>query len=394
MAGICESDTRQILDLSQLARGTMPFRYLGIPLAAEKLKVVYYEELVGKIRTYVDGWSANTLSYAGRTELVRSVLQGVECFWLSILPIPAVVRSKIISICRSFLWGSVNPSVAWSTLCLPKSEGGLGLRDFQSWNHALLAKTLWNIQGNKDTLWYKWIHQVYLRGRNIWDWELRRDDSPLFKNLHSIRDIIVQKCGSQERAAQLLASWNANHRVKGPNNPYNFFRPHQPEVPWSNVIWSSCIMPKHSFHLWLCKQSRIRTRDRIRWMDVDKLCVFCGTKPETCQHLYFECAFTRAVWTGIRGWIGIDRQMTTFSSAIKWLKKEAKGTSWHSRGQKIAFATTVYQLWNARNRLIFEGEVSHIDLVIHKIKTHVYKVMFSLYPDVLVHFEKLAMGEN
>ncbi|KAK6119796.1 hypothetical protein DH2020_046465 [Rehmannia glutinosa] len=151
MAGICEPGTREILEFSLLTRGTMLFRYLGIPLAVERLKVVHFEELVENIRAYANCWSSNTLSYAGRTELVQSVLQGVECFWLSILPIPAVIHSKIIRSCRSFLWGSTNPSVAWSTLCFPKS-GGLGLRDFQSWDHALLAKTLWNIQGDKDTL--------------------------------------------------------------------------------------------------------------------------------------------------------------------------------------------------------------------------------------------------
>ncbi|XP_022897538.1 uncharacterized protein LOC111411216 [Olea europaea var. sylvestris] len=44
--------------------------------------------------------------FMGRMELVRSVLKGVECFWLSIFPILATIASKVISLCRNFLWES------------------------------------------------------------------------------------------------------------------------------------------------------------------------------------------------------------------------------------------------------------------------------------------------
>ncbi|GFS35151.1 hypothetical protein Acr_00g0038130 [Actinidia rufa] len=93
----------------------------------------------------------------GRSELIKSVLQGVECFWLSILPIPVGIRDKIISLCRNFLWGGKStsnkkPLVAWKDVYRPKNEGGLGFMDLSAWNMALLSKALWNLQSKKRIL--------------------------------------------------------------------------------------------------------------------------------------------------------------------------------------------------------------------------------------------------
>ncbi|XP_022873084.1 uncharacterized protein LOC111392029 [Olea europaea var. sylvestris] len=134
-----------ILQLTNVPRDSMPFRYLGIPLALGKLKVSCYAPFLDKITTYIGAWNCSSLSYAGKVELIRAVLQGVEYFVLSIFPIPGTIISRIVSHCRKFLWGSKKPLVTWKDLCLLKDEGGLSLKD-KSWNLALLAKSLWNIQ--------------------------------------------------------------------------------------------------------------------------------------------------------------------------------------------------------------------------------------------------------
>ena len=54
-------------------------------------------------------------------------------------------------------------------MCLPKNEGGLGIKDFSEWNEILMTKHLWNIASNKESLWVKWINEIRLNGQSIWE---------------------------------------------------------------------------------------------------------------------------------------------------------------------------------------------------------------------------------
>jgi hypothetical protein len=77
------------------------------------------------------------LFYAGRFELIKSILQSMLQFWISIFPIPSVLISKITCLYRNFLWtGDVLRSksalVAWKQVCLPKDKGGLAVLDIKA----------------------------------------------------------------------------------------------------------------------------------------------------------------------------------------------------------------------------------------------------------------------
>ncbi|XP_022895208.1 uncharacterized protein LOC111409387 [Olea europaea var. sylvestris] len=457
-AGIFGYELQTIMEISKFSKGTMPFRYLGIPLASEKLKVSSYAPFLEKIAGYIGAWSCASLSYAGKLELIRAVLQGVECFWLSIFPISATIISRIVSLCRNFLWGSKKPLVAWKNLCLPKAEGGLGLKDLKTWNLVLLAKFLWNIHKKKDTLWIRWVHHAYLNGTCIWEVRPKKDHSPLFKKLLEIRDFISAKEAAQHTVfsrqqhetvahhfqidqgvngntstdgralnGRFFGAGSALHdQYSGPSFnsisgrqtalfgrqffesstqnlgcsmhdkfstkiAYDYFRHKGTLKPWEGEVWKPCITPKHSFLLWLAAQSKLLTKDKLLFLDIDRRCVFCRLFEETCDHLFFKCSFTSSLWGSIRSWLGITRSMSTLAIALKWMKKENRGTSWLTKTKRVALASTVYYIWLTRNRMIFEDLPADLDSIARRIKTHVYKVMFTLYPDVLILYESLAM---
>ena len=68
------------------------------------------------------------------------------------------------------------------------------------------------------------------------------------------------------------------------------------------------------------------------------------------------------------------------SSALKWIRKESRGSSRRAKARCIALACTVYQIWNARNRRIFEGQVMEVGAIAFRIKLHVYRTLYSLFP--------------
>lgn len=108
-------------------------------MAATKLSVAHYSPLLDKISGLVAKWTSSSLSYAGRMELIRSVVQGVNCYWLSIFNIPAAVVYSIQRICSIFLWGAKVARIKWEDLCFPKNEGGLGFKNLKIWNLSMLC---------------------------------------------------------------------------------------------------------------------------------------------------------------------------------------------------------------------------------------------------------------
>lgn len=142
--------------------GTLPVKYLGLPLASKNLFIAQFSPLVESIASQIHKWNNSSLSLAGRDELVRYVVQGVECFWLQCLPLPVGVLDRIHTLLRRFIWGGRFYPVAWKTVCLPKAEGGLGFRNLTAWNKALLSKIILNIQATEDSLWIRWVHSKIL----------------------------------------------------------------------------------------------------------------------------------------------------------------------------------------------------------------------------------------
>ena len=90
-------DLDSIKDITGFTQGTFPFRYLGIPIAASRLTIAQFSPLLDKIQGYISAWAGANLSYAGRTELVKSVLQGVVCFRFPFSPFQLGFGLKLYS---------------------------------------------------------------------------------------------------------------------------------------------------------------------------------------------------------------------------------------------------------------------------------------------------------
>lgn len=110
-------------------QANLPVRYLGLPLMSRKLKISEYAPLVEKVKKRFTTWAVRSLSFAGRLQLIASVINGTVVFWISTFKLPTGCIREIESLCSRFLWseGIENhhkAKVAWATVCLPKSEGG------------------------------------------------------------------------------------------------------------------------------------------------------------------------------------------------------------------------------------------------------------------------------
>lgn len=128
--------------------GTLPIRYLGLPLMHRKLRISEYSPLLDKIAGNFNAWSARRLYFAGRIVLIKSVISGTVVFWITTFILPKGCIKNIKSLCSKFLWsgqieGPVFTKISWATCCLPKQEGGLGLCRYETWNKTLCLHLIW-----------------------------------------------------------------------------------------------------------------------------------------------------------------------------------------------------------------------------------------------------------
>jgi hypothetical protein len=148
----------QLAGLLGCGTGTLPFKYLGLPLwASYKLKTMWVEleELMAR---RLAPWKRLYLSKGGRVTLIKSTLSNLPTYMMSLFPIPALVAKRIEKIQRDFLWGGLNDEgkmhlVKWDKVCSPLDEGGLRIRDIRRFTQALLGKWLWRFAHEEGAWW-------------------------------------------------------------------------------------------------------------------------------------------------------------------------------------------------------------------------------------------------
>lgn len=133
-----------ILMVMPFNEGVLPAKYLGVPLASRKLYKDDCKYLIECVRKRINDWRNKCLSYAGRLQLISSVLSSLQVYWASIFILPINVCDTIDRMLKNFLWSGSDEdagiaSVSWKDICVPKCQGGLGLRPLQKWNEALMS---------------------------------------------------------------------------------------------------------------------------------------------------------------------------------------------------------------------------------------------------------------
>ncbi|GKC18082.1 RNA-directed DNA polymerase, eukaryota, reverse transcriptase zinc-binding domain protein [Tanacetum coccineum] len=92
-----------ILDILPFKRGKLPIKYLGVPLVAKKIGVQDCKSLIDKVKAKIHDWKNKSLSYAGRAQLIASVLASIQVYWASVFKLPKFVNKDIERIFKTFL---------------------------------------------------------------------------------------------------------------------------------------------------------------------------------------------------------------------------------------------------------------------------------------------------
>jgi hypothetical protein len=193
-SGISDRFKNTLLSDLQMKEGNFPVRYLGVPLISASLSSVDCGVLVDRITGRMDSWLSKTLSYAGRLELLSSVLYSLQVYWTCIFLLPKHIIKTIEQKFNRFLWNgkdvkATKAKVAWSEICVPKKEGGLGLNRLEVWNKTSMLRHIWSIFARSGSLWVAWIKNNFLRQKSFWSIGIHQNCSWCWRKLLNIRDI-------------------------------------------------------------------------------------------------------------------------------------------------------------------------------------------------------------
>ncbi|XP_074305118.1 uncharacterized protein LOC141640059 [Silene latifolia] len=85
----------------------------------------------------------------------------------------------------------------------------------------------------------------------------------------------------------------------------NGYRAHTPPVPWYNDVWDSWTITKHCVIGWLIQRKALNTRDKLfqHGISGSNFCLFCELVPETHDHLFSDCIYSKQVIGLIEHWL-------------------------------------------------------------------------------------------
>jgi hypothetical protein len=205
----------EIKNILQVANETLSGKYLGMPSHIGISKNGSFKYLRDRIWKYIQGWMEQILSSGGKDVLIKSVAQAIPIFSMSCFKLPRGLCQYIDQVIRSFWWGSKDGKrkvawVSWDVLIMPKYMGGLGFKDMELFNLALLAKQAWRILQAPQTLSARILKAVYFPHYDIMTAGLGTRPSQVWRAILEGRDAL--KLGLIRRIGDgnTTSIWNEN----------------------------------------------------------------------------------------------------------------------------------------------------------------------------------------
>ncbi|CAA7023512.1 unnamed protein product [Microthlaspi erraticum] len=188
-------------------------KYLGLPEHFGRKKKDLFALIVDRIRRKAVSWSSRFLSGAGKMTMLQAVLSAIPTYTMSCFKLPISLCKRIQSAMTRFWWDETSGKkkmcwVAWKKLTRSKKDGGLGFRDVEAFNDALLAKLSWRILTNPNCLLARVLKGKYFRYTSFLEARPRKSASHGWQGLLVGRDLLRLNLGKAIGNGEATSIWN------------------------------------------------------------------------------------------------------------------------------------------------------------------------------------------
>ncbi|GJU41838.1 RNA-directed DNA polymerase, eukaryota, reverse transcriptase zinc-binding domain protein [Tanacetum coccineum] len=105
-------------------------------------------------------------------------------------------------------------------------------------------------------------------------------------------------------------------------------------------------------------------------------CCLCLNDSEDLKHLFFKCSYAKKVWGMVLSMTDIDNIKYEWEEIIHLLINAGNGNNINSVCRRLMLGASVYNIWNERNRRIFQDKKLNEEDIVKRI-TEVVKCKLS-----------------
>ncbi|XP_035547377.1 uncharacterized mitochondrial protein AtMg00310-like [Juglans regia] len=172
-------------------------KYLGLPSCVGRNKLASFRPVLDSIRNRMQNWKVKFISNAGKEVLLKSIVQAIPTYCMSIFKLPKTILNAMNKLMQKFWWGSRDNKIKtqwlpWKLLGKNKAKGGLGYRDFEHFNLALLAKQGWRLIQQSQSLAAKVMKAKYYFRSDFLNAKLGSNASFLWRSFLEAKKVLEE----------------------------------------------------------------------------------------------------------------------------------------------------------------------------------------------------------
>nr|GEZ44607.1 hypothetical protein [Tanacetum cinerariifolium] len=240
--GVSDDEVSYMENIIGCGTFKLPLKYLGVPVGCNMSRSSNWNAIIQKFYSKLSSWKARLLSVRGRLTLIRSVLNSLLIYYLSIYQVPSSVRKKLEAMRNSFFIGE-------ATIAAP---GDLSLIRFNGLRIMV-------------SIFFPFVPER----RDCWVWSLGGNEGFSVASVRGLVDSVMLDNGHDA-------------------------------TPWNQYL-----PIKVNVFVWRLMLNRLPSRVNLdrRNIEVDSLlCPSCFKDVETINHTFFNCSLAKDLWALLAKW--------------------------------------------------------------------------------------------